>query len=109
MTHYNPDDYENDEHKEKRGFWNVRTKVVLLALLFWVLIVVIAIDTEAQERVRLYDTDKGIQKYTGYAEKQSNDEWRFYDKHGLYEGRMTKDRLFNEKGDVTQKYYLLNK
>lgn len=61
------------------------------------------------ERVRLYDTSNGYPVYTGYAEKQPNGTWRFYDTNGLYTGRMDEDRFYNKKGRVTEKYYLLNR
>lgn len=72
-----------------------------------ILLMVIALPLMASERVRLYDTSKGHQKYTGHAEKQITGDWRFYDKEGNYEGRMTKDRFFSKNGKVLQKYYLI--
>jgi len=79
-------------------------------VLFCILLLMIGIYyhyAEASDRVRLYDTSNGNQTYTGYAERQRNGEYRFYDKRGLYTGRMDKDRLYSKDGKVQQKYYLL--
>lgn len=63
--------------------------------------------SNAGERVRFYEDD-GNPTYE-YAEKQFDGSWRVYDKKGKYQGKVTKDRFYNEKGRVKYKYYMLTK
>lgn len=76
-------------------------KIILLLILIFVSAPVSA------ERTRLYDTSKGYPKYIGYAEKQHNNTYRFYDSKGLYTGRMDNERVYSKDGKVIQKLYLL--
>jgi hypothetical protein len=60
----------------------------------------------AGERVRIYDIDKGVPKYSGYAEKQADDSIRFYDKYGNFTGKIQDERLISNDGKVEEKLYL---
>ena len=64
----------------------------------------------ASERIRFYDTSSGRAKPTwNYADKQFDGSWRIYDSKGRFQGRITKDRFYDDKGRVQEKYYLFNK
>ncbi len=66
--------------------------------------------SKASERLRFYDTSKGWPKPTWqYADKQYDGSWRVYDSKGRLKSVIDKDRLYDRKGNVIEKFYLIPK
>ena len=57
----------------------------------------------ADERIRLYEEEDGVPKYSGYMERQYNGSIRIYDKRGRFKGRIEKGRMYSKDGSFVSK------
>ena len=77
-----------------------------MSKILYIFILLYSMNLVANERTRIYDIEKGIPEYNGFAVKQFDESIRFYDKYGNFTGKIQDERLISKDGKVEEKLYL---